>query len=216
MSKPKVVIVDYGVGNLLSVQRAVEECGAEAITSYEPDVISQADRVILPGVGAFANGMQALELRGLIEVIKAIAADGIPLLGICLGMQLLLDESEEHGVTKGLGIIPGRVVPMPAIRNNGASVKIPHIGWNSLVVSKGATWNGTILQNSIPGDAVYFVHSFMVMPEDPAMRLADCLYGGNRISAVIGRRNFFGCQFHPEKSGDIGLRILSSFICLKL
>jgi imidazole glycerol-phosphate synthase subunit HisH len=211
MGNPKVVIIDYGVGNLLSVQRAVEECGAEAITSSEPDVIVQADRVILPGVGAFANGMQALVSRGLVEVIKAIAEDSIPLLGICLGMQLLLDESEEHGVTKGLGIIPGRVVPVPAFGIDGTSVKIPHIGWNSLVASENATWNGTIVQNSTPGDAVYFVHSFMSVPEDPAMRIADCLYGGNRIPAVIGKDNVVGCQFHPEKSGETGIRILENF-----
>jgi len=212
MSKPKVVIIDYGVGNLLSVQRAVEECGAEAITSSEPDVIAQADRVILPGVGAFANGMQALESLGLIELIKAIAADGIPLLGICLGMQLLLDESEEHGMTKGLGIIPGRVVPVPNVSSDGVPLKIPHIGWNSLVLAEGAAWDGTILQNSIPGDAVYFVHSFMAAPENSSMRIADCSYGGNRISAVIGHRNVFGCQFHPEKSGGAGLRIFEKIL----
>jgi imidazole glycerol-phosphate synthase subunit HisH len=212
MSKPKVIIIDYGVGNLLSVQRAVEECGAEAITSSEPDVIARADRVILPGVGAFANGMQALESLGLIEVIKGIAADGIPLLGICLGMQLLLDESEEHGVTKGLGIIPGRVMQVPNASADGLSLKIPHIGWNSLVLAEGAAWGGTILQNSTPGDAVYFVHSFMADPKDPSMRIADCLYGGNRISAVIGKNNVVGCQFHPEKSGGMGLRIIKNFI----
>ena len=212
MSKPKVVIVDYGVGNLLSIQRAVEECGAEAITSSEPDVIARADRVILPGVGAFANGMQALESLGLVEVIKTIAAGGIPLLGICLGMQLLLDESEEHGVTKGLGIIPGGVVPVPNVSPDGAPLKIPHIGWNSLVVAEGALWNGTILQNTTPGDSVYFVHSFMAEPEDLSMRIADCLYGGNRISAMIGVKNVIGCQFHPEKSQSIGLRILANFL----
>ena len=212
MSKPKVVIIDYGVGNLLSVQRAVEECGAQAITSSKPDVIAQADRVILPGVGAFANGMQALESLGLIEVIKEIAAGGIPLLGICLGMQLLLDDSEEHGATKGLGIIPGRVVPVPNVSTDGFPLKIPHIGWNALVASEGETWNGTILQNLTPGDSVYFVHSFMAEPEDPAVRMADCLYGGNRISAMIGHSNVFGCQFHPEKSQTIGLRILANFL----
>lgn len=212
MSKSKVVIVDYGVGNLLSVQRAAEECGAEVITSSEPDVIARADRVILPGVGAFAKGMQALESRGLVEVIKAIAEAGIPLLGICLGMQLLLDESEEHGVTKGLGIIPGRVVPVPNVGPEGMPLKIPHIGWNSVVVSQGAEWNGTILKNLIQEDSVYFVHSFMAVPEDPGLRIADCLYGGNVIAAAIGKDNVFGCQFHPEKSGEIGLRTIKSFL----
>lgn len=212
MSKPKVVIVDYGVGNLLSVQRAVEECGAEVITSPEPDVIARAERVILPGVGAFANGMQALESLGLVEVVKAIAARGIPLLGICLGMQMLFDESTEHGVTKGLGIIPGRVVPVPRLGHDGLPLKIPHIGWNSLVVPQGSAWNETILKNSSPGDSVYFVHSFMAAPENPETRIADCLYGGNRISAIIGDGNVVGCQFHPEKSGEVGLRILEVFL----
>ncbi len=212
MSKPKVVIIDFGVGNLLSVQRAVEKCGSDTIMSSEHDVISQANRVILPGVGAFANGMKALETLGLVEVIKKIAADGIPLLGICLGMQMLLDESEEHGVSKGLGIIPGRVVPVPVLDIRGNSMKIPHIGWNSSVIAEGATWNKTILQNSTPGDAFYFVHSFMAEPDDPEMRIADCLYGGNQIAAVIGRGNVFGCQFHPEKSGAAGLKILQNFL----
>lgn len=212
MTNPKVVIVDYGVGNLLSVQRAVEEFGAGAITSSEPDVITRASHVILPGVGAFANAMKSLDSLGLVTVIKSIAADGIPLLGICLGMQLLLDESEEHGVTKGLGIIPGRVVPVLNVSPDGFPLKIPHIGWNSLVVSEDSAWNETILKNSTPGDSVYFVHSFMATPEDPAMRIADCFYSGNRISAVIGNRNVFGCQFHPEKSGPIGLAILKNFL----
>lgn len=212
MSKPKVVIVDYGVGNLLSVQRAVDECSAESITSSEPKAIAQAERLILPGVGAFANGMNALESIGLIEVIKTLAADGIPLLGICLGMQLLLDESEEHGVTEGLGLIPGRVVPVPNLTPDGLPLKLPYIGWSSLVRSENAEWNGTNLKNATIGNAVYFVHSFMAVPENLSTRIADYVYGGNRISAVIRYRNIVGCQFHPEKSGKFGLRMLETFI----
>ena len=212
MSKPKVAIIDYGVGNLLSVQQAVEACDAEVITSSEADIIAKADRVILPGVGAFANGMQGLESLGLVEVIKALAESGIPLLGICLGMQLLFDESEEHGVTKGLGIIPGRIVPVPSLSHDNLPLKIPHVGWNSLVVPEGAAWNKTILKNSTSGDAVYFVHSFMAAPKDHETRIADCFYGGNRISAIIGDGNVVGCQFHPEKSGEVGLRILEVFL----
>ena len=212
MSKPKVIIVDYGVGNLLSVQRAVEECGAEAIMSSKPDFIAQADRVILPGVGSFANAMLALKSLDLVEPIKEIAANGIPLLGICLGMQLLLDESEEHGLTKGLGIIPGRVVPVSNLSSDGLPIKIPHIGWSSLIACENATWNSTILQNLSPGNAVYFLHSFMAMPKNPKMRIADCFYGLNRISAVISRDNITGCQFHPEKSGGIGIKIIKNFL----
>lgn len=212
MSKPKVVIIDYGVGNLLSVQRAVEECGAEAIMSSTPGFIAQADRVILPGVGSFANAMLALKSLGLVEPIKEIAANGIPLLGICLGMQLLLDESEEHGLTKGLGIIPGRVGPLSNLSSDGSPIKIPHIGWSSLIASENATWDNTILQNLSPGNAVYFLHSFMAIPKNPKMRIADCVYGLNRISAVISRDNITGCQFHPEKSGVIGIEIIKNFL----
>jgi glutamine amidotransferase len=212
MSKPKVVIVDYGVGNMLSVQRAVEECGGEAITSSDADIIALAERVVLPGVGAFGDGIKALESLGLVEVIKAIAADGIPLLGICLGMQFLFDESEERALTKGLGIIPGRVVPVSNVSLDDLVLKVPHIGWSPLVVSEGATWERSILQGTTPGDEVYFVHSFKAEPQDPAVRVADCIYGGNRISAVIRSQNVVGCQFHPEKSGETGLKILRHFV----
>jgi glutamine amidotransferase len=216
MSTSKIVIIDYGVGNLLSVQRAVEECGTKATTSSEQDVIAKADRVILPGVGAFANGMRSLELLGLVEVIRELAANGVPLLGICLGMQLLLDESEENGLHKGLGILPGRVVPVPAVSSDGLRLKIPHIGWNSLIANESAKWRGTILQNSISGDEFYHVHSFMCKLEVAKVCIAECLYGGNRIPAVIAQKNVFGCQFHPEKSGSAGLTILRSFLSLQL
>ena len=212
MSKSQVVIIDYGVGNLLSVQRAVEECGAVAIISADPEVISKADRLILPGVGAFANGINALTSLGLVEVIKAIAADGVPLLGICLGMQLLLDESEEYGLSKGLGIIPGRVLPVPTASSDGCSLKIPHIGWYPLVFAEGAEWNKTILKSLTPRDSVYFVHSYMAVPEDSTVRIADCFYGDNRIPAVIRSGNVYGCQFHLEKSQSIGLQILADFL----
>ena len=212
MSKSEVVIIDYGVGNLLSVQRAVEACGAQAITSSNPEVIARADRLILPGVGAFPNGMNALTSLGLVDVIKTTAADGVPLLGICLGMQLLFNESEEYEVSKGLGIIPGRVLPVPAQSSDGSSLKIPHIGWYSLVVAEGAEWDQTILKHLTPRDAVYFVHSYMAVPDDPAVRIADCFYGGNRIPAVVESRNIYGCQFHPEKSQSIGLGIIANFL----
>ena len=214
MVKPKVAIIDFGVGNLLSVQRAFEQCGAAVTVSCQPDIIAKAECAVLPGVGAFSNGMKALGSLGLVPVIKELAAGGTPLLGICLGMQLLLDESEEHGLTKGLGIIPGRVTAVPKEGADG-SVKIPHIGWNGLIRSKGAHWDNTLLERSKPGDAVYFVHSFQAEPLDPKMRVADCLYGGNCIPAVIGAANVYGCQFHPEKSGEKGLRIIESFLAMR-
>ncbi len=213
MSRPDVVVMDYGVGNLLSVGRALEQCGATVAVTADQKALLAAPRVILPGVGAFANAMAELRRKGLDAVVREIAARGIPLLGICLGMQMLLEESEEFGVTEGLSLIPGRVVPVPARTAQGHPQKIPHIGWNGLVFPEGRkSWAGTLLRTLKPGAAVYFVHSFMAQPADPAHRIADCLYGGVPISAVIGRGNVFGCQFHPEKSGPVGLMMLRAFL----
>jgi glutamine amidotransferase len=212
MSAPEVTVIDYGVGNLLSVQRGLEHCGAKVVLSADPEQILTAKRVVLPGVGAFGNAMQALERLGLVAVIREIARRQIPLLGICLGMQLLLEESEEFGYTAGLGLIPGRVIPVPTQALSGEMQKIPHIGWNALLPS-GATkdWNGTLLQDNYSSEAAYFVHSFMAVPVDPIHRIANCVYGGHLISAVIGRNRITGCQFHPEKSGEVGLKILRRF-----
>ncbi len=212
MSKAKVTVIDYGVGNLLSVRRGLEHCGAEVTLTSEPNAVLAASRVVLPGVGAFANAMKELRQRNLVPAIQAFAKQGLPLLGICVGMQLMLDESEEFGVTKGLGLIPGRVVPVPTQSTSGVPQKIPHIGWNGLVLAEGrADFQGTLLQDNHMGEAAYFVHSFMAVPTDPQHRLADCLYGGHRISAAIAHGRITGCQFHPEKSGEVGLRILRNF-----
>ncbi|RHX78276.1 imidazole glycerol phosphate synthase subunit HisH [Leptospira yasudae] len=213
MPSPKVLIIDYGVGNLLSVKRGFEYCGADVEISSDPESIFKAPHVVLPGVGAFANAMEALKDRALIEVIQTIAKRGTPLMAICLGMQMLMDESEEFGLTAGLGLISGRVVPIPALTKEGAIHKIPHIGWNELrPPSSDTNWNDTVLENTNVGDSVYFVHSFMANPVNPSHRIADCIYGGHSIAAVIGHDNIFGCQFHPEKSGDIGLNLLKRFL----
>lgn len=212
MSRPEITVIDFGVGNLLSVQRALEHCGAEVVISSDPDRVRGAGKLVLPGVGAFANAMEALEGLGLVEAIRVSAAKGVPLLGICLGMQLLLNESEEFGLTPGLGLIPGRVVAIPNRTTDLEDQKIPHIGWNTLVPSGDADWSDTILADVGPGSAVYFVHSFMAVPSDPAHRLADCLYGGHRVAAVLASGNISACQFHPEKSGEVGLAILRRFI----
>ena len=212
MSTPDVTVIDYGVGNLLSVQRGLEHCGAKVILTTDPEKILAAKRVVLPGVGAFANAMQALADLGLVAVICDLAKRKTPLLGICLGMQLLLDESDEFGVTAGLGLIPGRVIAVPDHTLSDELQKIPHIGWSSLQPSNAAIgWQKTLLQDNNPGDAAYFVHSFMAVPTDPAHRIADCLYGGHKIPATIGRDQIIGCQFHPEKSGEVGLKILRRF-----
>ncbi|NBO20246.1 MAG: imidazole glycerol phosphate synthase subunit HisH [Proteobacteria bacterium] len=212
MSKPKITVIDYGVGNLLSVQRGLEHCGAEVILTSDPEAVLAAERVVLPGVGAFANAMEALQERGLVPALQALAEKRTPLLGICLGMQMLLDESEEFGLTNGLGLIPGRVVPVPTTTTSGEEQKIPHIGWSGLVPAESRSdLKGTLLKDNRPGEATYFVHSFMAVPSDPQHRLADCLYGGHRISATIARDRITGCQFHPEKSGAVGLKILRRF-----
>jgi imidazole glycerol-phosphate synthase subunit HisH len=213
MGEVDVAIVDYGVGNLLSVRRGLEHCGAVVAVSADRDVILAAPRVVLPGVGAFANGMRELKRLGLDAVVSEVAARRRPLLGICLGMQMLLDESVEFGVTAGLGLIPGRVVPVPATTAEGRQQKIPHIGWATLIPSEGCfTWAGTPLQDVVGAEALYFLHSFMASPRDPADRIADALYGRVRVCAVIGRGKVFGCQFHPEKSGESGLKILRRFL----
>ena len=212
MNKPKITVIDYGVGNLLSVQRGLEYCGAHVVVTSDPEAVVAASRVVLPGVGAFANAMQALHERKLVSAIQELAKRGTPLLGICLGMQLLLDESEEFGLTPGLGLIPGRVMPVPTRTTEGETQKIPHIGWNSLQYAEARQdWQDTLLQENTPGEAVYFVHSFMAVPAGAADRVADCLYGGNRVAAAIARDRIFACQFHPEKSGEVGLKILSKF-----
>jgi len=203
-------VIDYGVGNLLSVCRSLEPCGAEVSLTADPDAVRQAERVVLPGVGAFGNAMEALHERNLVQPLQQIAQQDKPLLGICLGMQLLFDESEEFGITRGLGILPGRVIPIPHLTISNAPQKIPHIGWNSLSPAE-MPWQGTILADTTPGDAGYFIHSFMAVPDDPVNRLADCFYGGHRMPAVISSRRTIGCQFHPEKSGEVGLAILRRF-----
>jgi imidazole glycerol-phosphate synthase subunit HisH len=213
MRKPKITLIDYGVGNLLSVKRGLEHCGAEVVLTSDPDVLIAASRVVLPGVGAFANAMQALEERSLVPAIRELAKHGTPLLGICLGMQLLLDESQEFGRTSGLGLIPGKVVPIPNTTVSGEVQKIPHIGWNGLVPAEGhPDWHASLLTDNVPGEATYFVHSFMSVPADPAHRVADCVYGGHRIAAVIAKDQIVACQFHPEKSGEVGLKILRRFV----
>ena len=213
MNVIEVAVIDYDVGNILSVQRGLEHCGAKVKLTVDPEKILAAKRVVLPGVGAFGNAMQALERLNLVAVIRELARRQTPLLGICLGMQLLLEESEEFGNTAGLGLIPGRVIPVPAQALSGEAQKIPHIGWSALqpsVTSSG--WDGTLLQDNRPGEATYFVHSYMVAPSNPSHRIAECMYGGHLIPAAIGRDQITGCQFHPEKSGEVGLKILRRFL----
>lgn len=210
-----VAVVDYGVGNLFSVCRALEHCGVKATLVDTQDAIADATILVLPGVGAFADGMAGLRERGLDKAIIEYAKNGHFLLGICLGMQMLLEVSEEFGSHQGLGIIKGRVAPIPPLNlHTQEKHKIPHIGWKPLIKPSGShSWQQTIL-NENETSRVYFTHSYCAYPDDDNHRLADYLYNGQRISAAIRYGNIFGCQFHPEKSGKAGLQILKNFLRL--
>ena len=212
MNQSDVTIIDYGVGNMLSVQRGLERSNASVTVSSDPEVLLKSKRVILPGVGAFGNAMNALKERDLIDAIYDIVNKNIPFLGICLGMQLLMDESEEFGTTKGLGLIPGKVEPIPNLTKFGEVQKIPHIGWNALQPVNKKYWDSPVHKYTSPGEFVYFVHSFMAVPSSEDHLIADCNYGGHSVAATIGYKKVFGCQYHPEKSGKTGLNILRSFL----
>jgi glutamine amidotransferase len=209
----RIIVVDYGVGNLYSVQRALEVSGAdEILLSSEPQVISQADGLVLPGVGAFADGMRGLRERGLVEPIKAYAQSGRSLLGICLGMQMLATASEEFGRHEGLGLIPGEVVAIPHRSTDDQSIKVPFIGWTAITPGHAKAWEGSVLHSQAASASVYLVHSFYVRPAQPEHLLATYGFGGHRITAAIRRDNITGFQFHPEKSGRVGLEIMRHFV----
>lgn len=193
-------IIDYGVGNLFSLRSSFAAIGAEAFVSGDPKKLGKADKLVLPGVGAFGDAAEKLEKTGLGDFVKSAAAKGTPLLGICLGMQLLFEESLEYGCHKGLGLLPGRVVPMKP-----EGLKIPHIGWNALHKCRSSA----LLSGVREGDHVYFVHSFHAVDCGEAL-IATTDYG-MEVTAAVERGNVAGCQFHPEKSGAVGLGILKAF-----
>jgi glutamine amidotransferase len=203
-----VTIVDYGIGNIHSVAKAMVHEGANVELTSDPEEVRRADLLVLPGVGAFGDGMANLHERGLVAPLLEFAAAGRPFLGICLGMQLFLSESDEFGNRLGLGIIPGRVVEIPVAPGR----KVPHIGWNRIAPAPGASWTDSPLADVPAGSSVYFVHSFTAMPDSEDHRLADADYSGFRVSAAIRRDNVTGCQFHPEKSGEVGLSIVRRFL----
>ncbi len=210
----RVTLVDCGAGNLLSVARAVRHLGAEAIIAETPAAIAAAERLVLPGVGAFAACMAGLARNRLDEAVRLYAAGGKPFLGICVGMQMLFGGSDEFGAHAGLDLLPGWVRAIPA-ESGGRPRKVPHIGWNGLRPANGdGPWTDGLLAGVSPGDSVYFVHSFAAEPADDSDRAAVCDYEGARITAVVRRGNLHGCQFHPEKSGPLGLLILKNFLDL--
>jgi len=209
--KLKIAIVDYGVGNLYSLIRAFEFFGVKTIITEDTKELKEADAIILPGVGSFEAGMRGLKIRGLIETIKKIAENNKPILGICLGAQLMLSEGHEFGIFKGLDIIKGRVVHFPILDNNE---KVPHIGWNTIFSKKESCWDNSILRAFDKEDRLYFVHSYILEPESKENVFALTEYGGQTFCSVIKKRNIYGCQFHPEKSGEVGLKLIKNFINL--
>lgn len=209
-----VTVIDYGCGNLLSVARAFEHCGATVILTDEPRQAASAEYLVLPGVGAFADGMAGLRQRRLVDPMYEFIATGRPFLGICLGMQMMFDTSEEFGNHCGLGLVPGKIEAISPFGAGGLPHKIPHIGWNQIFPPSPTAWDQTILADGHPGSSFYFVHSFCAVPEQPEHCVAQCSYDGISLAAVVRKGNAYGCQFHPEKSGPGGLRLLSAFLAL--
>jgi len=202
-----IAIIDYGAGNLQSVKKALDFIGAENIITDDPNVILSADKVLLPGVGSFGDAMDSMHKSGLVETIKECALSGKPFLGICLGLQLLFEESEESPGVKGLGIFKGKIKKF----SSDMGLKIPHIGWNSLEIKQNDTLFKDVPQNSY----VYFVHSYYLHAEDENDIATVTNYGIDFHSAV-GKNNVFATQFHPEKSGDVGLQILRNFASMEV
>ena len=198
-----IALVDYGVGNLFSLKSSFGAIGEEVEVVSDADRLARADKIILPGVGAFEDAANKLRRSGLDQALLAQAEAGKPLMGICLGMQLLFEESYEYGIHKGLGLIPGQVRPIAEVIPK--EYKIPHIGWNGLHMQK----ESPIFQHISQGDCVYFVHSYYATGCEP-YTIATTEYGAE-LTAAVQRENVFGCQFHPEKSGNVGLSILKAF-----
>lgn len=201
-----IAIVDYGVGNLFSLKSSLGALGMEAVVTADEEIIRSADKVILPGVGAFGDAAERLERTGLGRVVKEQAQGGKPLLGICLGMQLLFEQSEEYGLHQGLGLIPGRVVSMQPVVPAG--YKVPHIGWNALHFPKNRPTD-SLFRYIKEGECVYFVHSYYATDCQQSV-IATAEYGPE-LTAAVRRGNVMGTQFHPEKSGRVGLNILRAF-----
>lgn len=224
--KAKVIIIDYGMGNLFSIQRMMRHLGINVLISDDPGQILSANYLVLPGVGAFGDGMANLKARKLIEPIVTFINSDRPFLGICLGMQLLMDSSEEFGFHQGLGIMHGSVKKISEPLAKGKFFKIPHIGWSQIhlpthLKGKNNThntseyWNASILNGLPEGEFTYFVHSFIVIPQVEENILAESEYGNDRFCSVLRQKNIFGTQFHPEVSGKTGLYILKEFLKLQ-
>ena len=210
MLSKKITIIDYGCGNILNLARAIKFIGYEVDITHDKNKIINSSYVILPGVGAFGNAMKQIEKYNLHNAILEYAKSNKPLLGICLGMQILLTVSYEFGVHEGLGLIEGKVIKISNEKNK--EIKIPHMGWNEIYPNNNKKeWKNKILKNSSIGKSFYFVHSFVCITKDYDSTIAVCNYSDISIPAVVVTGNVFGCQFHPEKSADNGLAVLKNF-----
>jgi glutamine amidotransferase len=212
MSIP-VTVLDYGIGNQLNMLRALEHCGAsvKVVQKGSPEDVN-AERLVLPGVGAFGDGMNELRARGFDDLVKRFAQTGRPFLGICVGMQVMFEASEEMGEHEGLGLLAGRVKAVPAVGADGTPHRIPHIGWRPL--ESTSPWAGSILADLPARERVYFVHSFAAQPARAGVELAHADYDGVSVCAAVRQDNLHGCQFHPERSGEAGLGVLRRFLAL--
>lgn len=200
-----IALIDYDAGNMKSVEKALQLLGQETVVTRDPDEIYRADGVILPGVGSFGDAMENLHRFGLVEVIRRVTEQGTPFLGICLGLQLLFESSEESPGVEGLGLLPGKILRIPA----GEGLKIPHMGWNDITFPHPGRLFAGVEEHSY----VYFVHSYYLKAEDPSIVTAVTRYGTG-IHASVEKGNVFACQFHPEKSSDVGLQILKNFAAI--
>lgn len=200
-----IAIIDYDAGNIKSVEKAIAFLGEEAVITRDRETILHADKVILPGVGSFGDAMEKLHKYGLVEVIHEVVAQGKPFLGICLGLQLLFESSEETPGVEGLGLLKGKIIRIP----NTDELKVPQIGWNSLQFPR----EGKLFKNLPQDSYVYFVHSYYLQAEEPDIVVATTEYGVT-IHAAVEKDNIFACQFHPEKSSEVGLQIIKNFLLL--
>jgi imidazole glycerol-phosphate synthase subunit HisH len=209
-------VVDYGIGNILNLVRALQKEGAEVILCNAPALLKGAKAIVIPGVGAFKDCIDGVRHQGFeAPILEHVANDGL-LLGICVGMQMLATDSEEFGLHKGLNIIPGSVKRLPASTLSGELLKVPHIGWAAVYANKeeSVQWENTPLQCTKEGEFVYFVHSYAFNCVDPRHEITYCIYNGVKITAGVRYKNTIGFQFHPEKSGTAGLRMLKNFVNL--
>jgi imidazole glycerol-phosphate synthase subunit HisH len=211
VSRMKVTVLDYKIGNLLNMVRALEVCGAGvSVVDHARDLTPDCDRMVLPGVGAFGKGMDELRNRGFDDAVRDFARKDRPFLGVCVGMQVLFEVGEEMGEHQGIGLIKGRVRPIPSLSINGESLRLPHIGWRALKPNKD--WSGDILEKVAAEQKMYFVHSYAGVVMDSQDQSAYVEYGGLQICAAVRKGYIFGCQFHPERSSEPGLSVLKQFL----